>query len=239
MKSNIEYTSINDRVQNIKNNEEDINRFIEEYKPFIASCAVKACGRYLRYGEDDELSIALMAFTESIDAYNISKGNFLTFAQGVIRRRMIDYFRKEKKHLNLISLNEYYSEDAEELDLSIEESIEKQQLDEISEYRRLEIEELKKELKEWDINFIDLVKASPKHKSTHNTCEKVVKYIISKPELVEFIKQKKYIPISHLEKSLKLTHKKIDRLRKYIITTIIIATGDYEYLKEYIKKYID
>ena len=57
----MESSSINDRVQNIKDNNEDINIFIEEYKPFIASCAVKACGKYLKYGEDDELSIALIA----------------------------------------------------------------------------------------------------------------------------------------------------------------------------------
>jgi RNA polymerase sigma factor len=234
----MEYASINDRVQNIKNNNEEISVFIEEYKPFIASCAVKACGKYLRYGEDDELSIALIAFAESINAYDISKGNFLTFAQGVIRRRMIDYFRKENKHSNLISLNEYYSEN-DEYDLSIADSIEKQQINEIREYRKLEIEELKKELKKWNIDFLDLVKVSPKHKSTHNTCKKIIKFIISKPQMVEFIKQKKYIPISDIEKSLKLSHKKVDRFRKYIIAMIIIATGDYEYLKEYIRKYTD
>ncbi|NMB98255.1 MAG: RNA polymerase sigma-I factor [Clostridiaceae bacterium] len=235
----MESSSINDRVQNIKDNNEDINIFIEEYKPFIASCAVKACGKYLKYGEDDELSIALIAFTESIDAYDASKGNFLTFAQGVIRRRIIDYYRKEKKHIDIVSLNDIHSENDDDFDLSDRKALEKQQLADLNASRRLEIEEFKRELEKWDINLHDLVKESPKHKSTRDICSKVIKYIISKPETVEFIMQKKYIPLSDLEKSLKLSRKKIERFRKYIIAMIIIATEEYQFLKEYIKRYID
>lgn len=54
--------TINQRVEAIKNNEEEINLFVEEYKPFIAACTQKVVGRYVAYGQDDELSIALMAF---------------------------------------------------------------------------------------------------------------------------------------------------------------------------------
>ncbi|HOJ11291.1 MAG TPA: RNA polymerase sigma-I factor [Clostridiales bacterium] len=234
----MKYTSINERVQDIKGNTEEISRFIEEYKPFIASSAGKISGKYLRYGDDDELSIALMAFTESINSYDISKGKFLTFAQGVIRRRLIDYYRKERKHINVISLNEYYYENTDDMDLSTEESIGKFQLDEINEYRKLEIAELDKELKGWDISFSDLVKVSPKHKDTRETCKVIIKHILSKPDLLEFIKNKKYIPVSDLGKSLNLSRKKIDRLRKYIIAMLIIISGDYQYLKEYIRDYI-
>jgi len=53
-------------------------------------------GRYVAYGQDDELSIALMAFVEAIRSYDVSKGNFLSFSQNVIKRRIIDYYRKEK-----------------------------------------------------------------------------------------------------------------------------------------------
>lgn len=49
---------------------------------------------------------------------------------------------------------------------------------------------------------------------------------------------KKYIPIAEIEKALKISRKKIERLRKYIIAIIIIITGDYYYIKEYIRDYI-
>jgi RNA polymerase sigma factor len=89
--------SINERVTYIKDNEIEINGFVEEYKPFIATCVQKATGRYVRYGTDDELSIGLMAFVEAIKAYDLNKGNFLSFSQNIIKRRLIDYYRKEKK----------------------------------------------------------------------------------------------------------------------------------------------
>lgn len=235
----MKYVSINERVEDIKGNDEEINKLVEEYKPFIASCTEKFTGRYMTYGESDELSIALMAFVESIKSFDLSKGNFLSFAQGVIRRRLIDFYRKEKKYANVISLNEYFfEENGEEMDLSTGKAIEKYNIDELSEYRRLEIEELRKELLKWGITFNDLVRASPKHSSTCETCRNIINYIISKPEMIEFIKSKKYIPTAEIENTLKISRKKIERLRKYIIATIIVITGDYHYIREYVRDYI-
>ena len=231
--------SINERVERIKGNRDEINRFIEEYKPFIASCVEKFTGKYVMYGESDELSIALIAFAESIEAFDSSKGNFLTFAQNVIRKRLIDYYRKEKKYKEITMPSIYYEEtNDEEIDISEKEAADRYSIDENNEYRRLEIEELKKELAAWGITFKDLVRVSPKHKSTKKVCKKIIKFIISKPELVNRIKVKKYLPVSEIQNNLKISQRKIENLRKYIITVIIVITGDYEYIKEYLKDYI-
>ena len=226
---------LNERVEKIRHDDEAINRFIEEYKPFIASCTEKITGRYMRYGEDDELSIALMAFVEAINSYDSVRGNFLSFAQGVIRRRLIDYFRKEKRHSNIISLNEYYGEDDDEKDLTADESIDKHSEEEVSEYRRLEIEELRDELSQWEISFFDLAEASPKHSKTRRICSEIIGFLLSQPELLRVIKQKKYLPVAEIEKALRIPRKNIERARKYIIAVIIISTGDYQYIKDYVK----
>lgn len=233
------YASINDRVEKIKDNGDEINRFVEEYKPFIASCTEKFTGKYVIYGENDELSIAMIAFVESIKSFDSSKGNFLSFAQSVIRKRLIDFYRKEKKHMNLISLNGYYlEENRNNIDFSEEEALNKYNNNEISEYRRLEIEELQKELLQWGITFNDLVRSSPKHASTKEICKKIIKLVISRPEFVHCIKVKKYLPVIDIEKNLKISRKKIERLRKYIITVVVIITGDYQYIREYVRDYI-
>lgn len=227
--------SINDRVERIKDSEEEINRLVEEYKPFIASCVEKVTGRYVRYGEDDELSIALMAFVEAIKSHDSVKGSFLSFAQNVIKRRLIDYYRKEKKHNNVISLNEYYSEDEEdERDLSMGQALEKYSDDEISEYRRLELEELKKELLQWDITFFQLAEVSPKHLKTRRLYGEIVRFLVSEPDLVKQIKSKMYLPIAEIEKGMGIPRKKIERARKYIIAVLIITTGDYEHIRDFI-----
>lgn len=227
--------SLDERVEKVKNNEEDINCFVEEYKPFIASCTEKMSGRYVRYGEDDELSIALIAFVEAIRSYDRKKGSFLSFAQNVIKRRLIDYYRKEKRHRNVISIDEYSSEDYEEKDLSMDKSIQKHHTDWVSEYRRLEIEELKKELLSWNITFLDLTKSSPKHEKTRKLCAEIITYILTQSDLLGILKNKKYLPVADIEKALKIPRKKIERSRKYIIAGVIVLTGDYQYIKDYIR----
>ncbi|MCX8131222.1 MAG: RNA polymerase sigma factor SigI [Clostridia bacterium] len=228
--------SINERVEKIKNNEDEINKLVEDYKPFIASCVEKVTGRYVRYGEDDELSIALMAFVEAVKSHDSAKGNFLTFSQNVIKRRLIDYYRKEKRHTNVISLTEYYNdEDDSVVDLSAGEAIENFTREEISEYRRLELQQLKDELLAWDISFVQLAEASPKHDKTRKMYKDIVRFLLTEPELIKLIKQKKYIPIAEIEKSLDIPRKKIERARKYIIAVIIISTGDYQYIRDYLE----
>jgi RNA polymerase sigma factor len=227
--------SLNERAEKIKNNQDEINKLVDEYRPFIASCVEKVTGRYVRYGEDDELSIALLAFVEAINSFNISKGNFLAFAQNVIKRRLIDYYRKEKKHSNVVSLSECVREDEDhEIDHSTDEAIERFSSETISEYRRLELEELKKELDGWGITFFELIDISPKHHKTRKIYSEIIRYILSNPELLKQIKQKKYLPIAEIEKNTGIPRKKIERARKYILAVTIIISGDYQYIKSYI-----
>ena len=228
--------SLDERVEKIRDCEDEINKLIEEYKPFIASCTEKVTGKYVRYGEDDELSIALIAFVEAIKQYDRSKGSFLSFAQNVIRRRLIDYYRKENRNSNVTYLNEYIDDEGEqESDLSIRQTISEYSSSLINEYRKLEIEQLKAELGEWGISFFDLARTSPKYKRTKKLYNEVLQFILSRPDLIEQLKKKKQLPISEIEKCLNIPQKKIERARKYIIAAIIIMTGDYQYIKEYIR----
>ncbi len=225
---------INERVAAIKNNDEEINRFVDEYKPFIASCTEKLTGRYVRYGEDDELSIAMMGFVEAIKAFDNTKGNFLSFSHNVIKRRLIDYYRKEKRHNNVISLNTYLGEENEEYDLSSGESLEKYAQDRLGEYRRLELEQLGRELAEFEITFFDLVSVSPKQDRTHKVCSEIAGFLLSRSDLVRLIKEKKYLPVAEIISALNVPRKIVERSRKYIIAVVIIASGDYQYIRDYV-----
>lgn len=226
--------SINERVTYIKDNETEISSFVEEYKPFIASCVEKATGRYVRYGTDDELSIGLMAFVEAIKAYDLNKGNFLSFSQNIIKRRLIDYYRKEKKNSKVISLNEYMNDDENTTDFTESRSVERFTEEELTQYRRLEIKQLKDELDEWGISFLDLADTSPKHKKTRKAYSQITSFLLSQPEMVVSIKKSKCLPIVEIEKVTKIPRKTIERARKYIVAVIIVASGDYQYIKSYV-----
>jgi RNA polymerase sigma factor len=228
--------SINQRVENIKDDKTEINRLIEEYKPFIASVVESSIGRYVRYGEDDELSIGLMAFEESIRTYDSLKGNYLAFARNVIKRRLIDYYRKEKKHSHLVPLIEKTNEfnDEEEFDNSEIESIKIYARQEESKDRIAEIEQLKKELSNWGLTYFDVAQSSPKQEGTRKIYRSMVEAIVNNVSILDIIKKKKYLPINEIEKISKIPRKKIERARNYIIAAVLIITGEYEYLKDFL-----
>lgn len=229
--------SINQRVESIKGNNDEIDRLIREYKPFIASIVESCVGRYVRYGEDDELSVGLIAFEESIRTFDISKGNFLAFARNVIKRRLIDYYRKESKNNNTVPLIESCGDTEDhqdEFDLSAGESIKIHTEAQVAEYRRAEIEELKAELEKWGISFFDVAKSSPKQEGTRRLYKDIVNTMIQNTELLETMKKKRYLPVAEIEKSTKIPRKKIERARNYIIAAVMVLSGDYQYLKSFI-----
>lgn len=233
------YKSINERVMYIKLNKEEKNTFIEEYKPFIAAAVEKVTGRYVTYGQDDELSIGLMAFDEAIIHYDQEKGNFLSFAQNIIRRRLIDYYRKEKKHQSVTYISEYSTEEADgeevfDYVVAAEEAQNKYYQAEINQVRRQELIQLKEELSVWGLKLDDVAKSSPKHSGTKKSYLDIVKYIIDSPELVKKIKIKKYLPIAEIEEGTKLPRKTIERSRNYVVAAMIILTGDYYCIREFI-----
>lgn len=231
------FQSLNERVINIKQNIEEKNRLIEEYKPFIASTVEQHLGRYVEYGIDDELSIALIAFNEAIEKYDIEKGNFLSFAKITIKHRLIDYYRKEQKTQGQVVYVEedFQQEDEEIANLYAAESVKEYTEAQKSKMRRLELEEIKKELAKWGITFADVAKSSPKHESTRRTYLAVIDFIMNNPDIADIIKEKKYLPVQKIATTLKIPRKRIERGRNYIIAAVLILSGDYQFINEYIK----
>lgn len=231
--------TLNEKVVRIKFSKEEINSFIQDYKPFIAATVEKCIGRYVVYGQDDELSIGLMAFEEAIKQYEQKKGSFLSFAQTVIKRRLIDYYRKEKKYKDVTLLFDYGDEvnegdEANEYIAASSLAQDKYHQQEINELRRLELIQLKEELDKFQLSFNDIAKSSPKHRKTKRLYLDIVKYILDNGELVNKIRIKLYLPVAEIQSGTKLPRKTIERSRNYVIAAIIILTGDYYCIREFI-----
>lgn len=229
--------SLNERVVRIKKNKDEINKLIEEYKPFIASTVEKHIGRFVEYGFDDELGIALIAFNESIQKYEMDKGNFLSFAKIVIKNRLTDYYRKEQRKRGKEVYLENTGPDGEEStrDVHISESIKRYEQEAISRARREEILDIKKELMSWGLTFADVAESSPKQGKTRKTYITAIKYVLETPEVLKTFKIKKYLPIAKISKGTKIHRKKLERGRNYIVAALIILSGDYQHIKEYVK----
>ena len=78
-----------------KDDEEKLEQLIHKCEFFIMKTASKVSKRYISK-EDDEFQIALLGFSEAVQEYEMDKGSF-SYAELVMRRRLIDYFRSQTK----------------------------------------------------------------------------------------------------------------------------------------------
>ncbi len=86
---------------------------------------------------------------------------FLAYARLLIRRQLIDYFRRQEKVVPL-SLSKEEVGFVAETYFSVSEFHQQEQNQE----RAAEIREYSLELAEWGLTFADLVEVSPKHRKT-------------------------------------------------------------------------
>ena len=214
-----------------------LNETIEAYKPFIAKTVSSVCKRFI-HESDDEFSIGLIAFNEAIEKYSPEKGSsLLSFSEVIIKRRVIDYIRKQTKNQH-VSIDLTYSSLEEESagmvivnELSLDEYKKKSD----DEVRKEEIIQFQALLSSFNLSFRDLVENSPKHTDARENAILVAKLLIENTELKIFLYEKKRLPIKQLEKMVNVSRKTIERNRKYIIAIALILSSDYVYLNDYLK----
>ncbi|WP_372009667.1 RNA polymerase sigma factor SigI [Paenibacillus chitinolyticus] len=214
------------------------NQFISDYQPFVIKVASRFCKRYIDPARDDEFSIALAAFNEAINQFSHDMGrSFLGFAETVMRRRLIDYLRKEQRFKGQIPYSAFDQEDEEEHyvnPIEIHQALEQYEKQKGIEERRGEIVEFNRNLAVFSIQFTDLVDASPKHEDSRIMLFGIGKLLSEDPELMRLLLSKKQLPIKELLGKVSVSRKTLERNRKYLIAIALINTGSYPYLKEYL-----
>lgn len=231
--------SLEETVLAIQNGDQVLqNELIYQYKPFIAKTVSSVCKRYISE-TDDEFSIGLIAFNEAIQKYSSDKGSsLLSFAEVIIKRRVIDYIRQQIKHQNLSMDANGFEENEDEVSQSSLEanmSLEEYHKQTDDELRKQEIIRFSKLLTEFDLTFKDLVENSPKHADARKNAMLVAREIVSNEEIKQILVEKKRLPIKQIENSVSVSRKTIERNRKCIIAIALILMNDYLYLQEYIK----
>ncbi|MEQ6388912.1 RNA polymerase sigma factor SigI [Bacillaceae bacterium S4-13-58] len=230
--------SLEEQVIAAQNGQSDItNHLLEKYRPFIAKTVSEVCKRFIDPNHDDEFSIGLIAFHEAIDAYSSEKGSsFLSFAKLVIKRKVIDYIRSEKKKVAVASIDHFYEdEDYSENPEEVKAANEQYRLQMEAMHRQEEIKDYQIKLKRYQLSFEELTKISPKHKDARESAIKVAKLLYQEESLRNYVFDKKKLPIKDLEAKVDVSKKTLERNRKYIIAIFIILCEDYLYLKDYLR----
>lgn len=206
------------------------DKLISGSRPFIEKVAAQFCRRSLDWQNDDELSVALLAFNEAIDKFDPKMStNFFSYARMVVHRRLVDHFRKEKRHRHLSLENSETTEAA-----AFDEAWEQYQKDiEVLE-RMEEIKLYARALQEFGFNLDELERSSPRHKDTREKLTKVARLLSSSPDLARELMDKGQLPLKELSRRSGISVKSIKKGRKYIIAiAILLIKEDFPYLRSY------
>lgn len=221
------------QLNDAKQSMEKADTFIAQYFPFIKAQASKVAKRSISE-QDDEFSIAMIAFHEGIKSYEEKKGNFISFASLLIRNRIIDFYRKNAKHQMHVSMDS-----PDEQGILLSEKIKDEKNDylklENKEKAKMEIEELKETMSNYQISFTDIAENAPKQQKTLIVCKKVVEYAIDHTDILEDIARTGKLPVTLLAKKNHVSKKTLERHRKYILALMMIQTNGFEMIREHIK----
>ncbi|MFL6563252.1 MAG: RNA polymerase sigma-I factor, partial [Bacillus sp. (in: firmicutes)] len=179
---------------------------------------------------------------EAIEKYSTERGSsLLSFSEVIIKRRVIDYIRKQSKnqHISIDLTNEPNDEESVGTIIVNELSLDDYQKKNDEQLRKEEILQFQKLLTTFDLSFSDLVENSPKHVDARKNAIIAAKKLVDDPDLKEMLFTSKRLPIKQLEKMVDVSRKTIERNRKYIIAIALILASDYVYMKDYIKGVLD
>ena len=221
-------------VEKAKHDKQIRESFIAKYTPFILKVTSDFTGRFISPGVDEEYSIGLLAFNEAIDSFDSTKGvSFFAFARMVIRRRLMDYSSSQRKKACEVSMQKLEDESP-----YIEYGVSLAKYKQITEQeeRKLEIEDYSSTLQEFGISFESLVKAAPKKKDARARAVEAAYIVANSPQLLERLKKTGQLPLAEMLAHISLSRKTLERHRRYIIAIVLILSGDYYYLKDYIQR---
>lgn len=220
------------RVSEAKTDSQAADALIADYMPFIRAETARFLKRQPDDG-DDELSIAMFAFYESIRCYSRLRGSFLKFASVQIKSRLIDFYRREKRSRGQISL--YAADDGQQPLLeTLPDTADAYAEMELRDATRQEIEELTAQMQQFGVSLPDISENSPKQRRTLEICQRAVCYARSHPVLLEEFLRTKRIPLQKLAEGAEVERKTLERHRQYLVAVLLICTNGYEILRGHI-----
>jgi RNA polymerase sigma factor len=149
----------------------------------------------------------------------------------IIRNSLIDYFRKSKNTPLLV----FGSEDDtfDYIDNSL--SLNNYQLEVVNKRRSEEIIQFSRELKEYKLDFTQLIDSSPKHIDTRNSLLNTATKCSNTEFIVNHIREKKQLPVKEIVILTQANRKFIEKWRRYLITLILIlVSNQYPYIRSYL-----
>ena len=221
-------------VYGAKKDPRKADELIRSYIPFIRSEAAKCISRVCTE-QDDEYSIALIAFHEAILGYERERGAFLGYASMLIKSRIIDYQRREARHQGQVSI---YAESGEDDRTILDEMADGRDHYEEAvnlEATKQEIAELSAVMARFGVSFSDVADHSPRQERTLEACTRAVRWAAGDKLLLEELLRTGKLPMARLVQGSGAERKTLERHRKYILAMLLIQTNGYEIIRGHLR----
>ena len=219
-------------VERAKQSPEEADELIIKYMGFIKAETARFIKRAPLEGVDDELGIAMLAFYEAVLSYEKYKGTFLKYASTAIRRRLIDNYRREKRHRGQISLYEGSDSDDDRGLIDTlgekESNIAKREAQLATKH---EIDEFSAQLTRLGVELSDVADNCPKQERTFRACLSALEYAKKNPALLDELVTTGRLPIAELSRGSGVERKTLERHRKYLVAIMVAYTNGYEIIR--------
>ncbi|MDD2969002.1 MAG: sigma factor [Lachnospiraceae bacterium] len=229
-------TDLDQKIMDAANDEMLFEDLVSENRQYLLHAASRHTHKYIT-DSDDEWSVVLIAFHHAVTSFDPDKGNFYAYSDLLIRHALADHYRSIKKFHSELSIDPNIFELPQDPDLA-ENRIVRNLSEQITYFPdqtlKYEIESANLLLSRYGFSFYDLIQASPKSKKTKLYCKKAVLSILQNPDFCSEMKRTKRLPIKFIQEKTGIPQKILDRHRKYIVAAVVILSGDYPNLSEYI-----
>ncbi|MBS6396376.1 MAG: RNA polymerase subunit sigma [Clostridiales bacterium] len=214
------------------------DRLVRQYLPFIRSETAKYIHRNPIEGQDDELSIAMLAFHEAALAYRRGRGAFLPFAATAIRNRLIDHSRREQRHTGSISLDRTNPEDEDNRSLLEQLGSGKDDMEELTERTaaQSEISDFSRVLSSYGLSLTDIADNCPRQERTLAACHQALAYAKTHPEIIRSLTETRRLPLSQLAAGSGVALKTLERHRKYMVAILLAYTNGFEIIRGHLSQ---
>ncbi|TDA70085.1 MAG: RNA polymerase sigma-I factor [Clostridia bacterium] len=207
---------------------------LAEHRPWVQKVASATCRRFLEWGRDEELSVALLAFNEAIDRYDASRGvPFLAYARQVVRSRLVDFLRRETRERERFILGLEAAGTWPEAELARE----KYDREMAAAERAAEISAYAAVLQEFGLSLAELARVSPKHRDSRQLMLRAARTLAEHQELFQHLVAKKKLPLVELSLASGIPRKTLEKGRKYIVAVSLILgqPEEFTYLYSYLR----
>lgn len=233
------FDNLETKVQRAQSDKQLLEKLIVAHQGFIKKCMIdqqKASGAQF----EDEMTVAMLAFSEAVSQYELSKGKFLSFARLVINRRLIDAYRKQLRQSppGQLSLDETPDKNEAQSQFSPESAASVKHYEETLRRSDLQMEIALYEaaLGDFGLSFQELVSISPKQEGLRDSYLQVAKWLTEQDGLLKQLYKEKKMPIAEILTVFDMDRKKLERGRKYILAMVVLLSSDLELIKQYIKR---